>query len=177
MKRNIQIFFLLFACTTCYGQSHSDFYEQTAFSYFLDNIIIKDYPSVKIAYFDKKINNSLSFLRRPVGFEEYTHRMDSNQVLEMDRKVEIARNLDLSNCILYSDKTYTFKLKDIPTVWKKMNLKRNVVIFLSKRLSLHKGLTIVELIVSHNSTRAFYYFEIDEDRNVVVRWYNVKTYI
>lgn len=94
----------------------------------------------------------------------------------MDRKIDIARRLDLSRYILYSDKIHAFRLKDIPKVWKRMKLKRDVVIFLSKRLSLHKGLTIVELIVSHDSRRVFYFFEVDEEKNVVVRWYNVTTY-
>jgi len=175
--RYLLFLFLLLVYTCSFGQICSNLYEQTAVDFFLDSIMSKDYLKVKVAYLERSIDTSLSLLWRPIGFDDYGLELDSTQTLELRKRIAAARMLDLSGCILDFNKGYTFRIRDIPRKWKKMNLKRNVAIHLSKGVSLHKGFIIVELTASHNYRMRHYFFEIDEARNVVVRWYSVDIYV
>ncbi|SDG28192.1 hypothetical protein [Chitinophaga filiformis] len=158
--------------TVAQCQDCSKLYEQTAFDFFLDSIFANEFPTVNRIYYDKQIGSELSFLRRPVAFEEYSKRIDSVQMVERRKRIEAARAFDLNAYSLHPKDEYSYKLKEIvPEVWRRKKWKTIVAVYVNKRLALHPGLTIVELVARHNYYRFHYFFEISEERNNVIRWY------
>jgi len=172
----MKIFLLSTLLGLCYTASQcqdcSKFYEQTAFDFFLDSIFTNTYPTVNLVYYDKQIGGELSFLRRPIAFEEYTKRIDSVQKDERRERIAVAQALDLSEYSLHPKSVYNYRIKEIvPKVWRRKKWKTIVAVYVNKRLALHPGLTIVELVARHNYYRFHYFFEINEEKNNVIRWY------
>jgi hypothetical protein len=153
-------------------QDCSKLYEQTAFDFFMDSILTSEYPVVNEVYYDKHIANGLSLLRHPIAFEEYTKSIDSFQAIEIKKKVSAAQAVDLSMCRLQPKEGYMGKLKEIvPGVWKRKEWKKIMAVYVKKRVVSHPGLTIVELVARHDYHRYHYFFEINEEKNNVIRWY------
>ena len=111
-------------------------------------------------------------MRCPVALEEYTKRIDSVQMEERRIEKEDARRLDLNMYNLHPKREYNYKIREIvPEVWKRKKWKIILAVYVNKRLALHRGLAIVEVIVRHNYYRFHYFFEISEEKNNVIRWY------